>query len=121
MDELLNNTYYGNTVLEWLTALIIILAAVVVGKFLYWVSGNLIRRLTSKTKTALDDTILDMVEEPVVLLLTIAGTWYGLSTLALPELADSWRLDRRTRHRRPGASHGRKGHRIERLRWLYHL
>jgi hypothetical protein len=38
MEEILSKTYYGNTVLDWLVALVIILGAVIVGKILYWVS-----------------------------------------------------------------------------------
>ncbi len=67
-------TYYGNTVLDWLIALAIILAAVVFGKIVYWIFSNVARRVTAKTKTSLDDIILDMVEEPVVLVLAI-GIW----------------------------------------------
>ena len=90
MEELLTNTYYGNTVLKWLVALAIILAAVVLGKIVYWIFSKVARRVTAKTKTSLDDIILDMVEEPVVLVLTIAGIWYGLNTLELPETAHTW-------------------------------
>ena len=90
MKEILSNTYYGNTALEWLIALAIILAAIVLGKIVYWIFGNVARRFTAKTKTSLDDIILDMIEEPVVLVLTIFGIWYGLSRLELPETAHTW-------------------------------
>ena len=90
MEELLTKTYYGNTALEWLIALAVILAAVVLGKIAYWIFANVARRVTAKTKTSLDDIILDMVEEPVVLVLTIGGIWYGLSMLELPETAHNW-------------------------------
>jgi MscS family membrane protein len=83
--EFFERTYYGNTVTEWLTAAGIILGAVVVGKILYWICGGVLRRLTAKTKTRLDDIILDMVEEPIVFALTLAGIWYGLDTLVLSE------------------------------------
>ena len=43
------------------------------------------KKLSSKTKTKIDDIIVDMVEEPVVLALAIVGMWYGLHRLDFPE------------------------------------
>jgi len=90
MEELLSRTYYGNTVLDWAIAFGIIIAAFLVGKIVYWLSSTVFRQLTKRTKTNLDDIILDMVEEPLVFALTVAGIWYGLRTLALPETAQVW-------------------------------
>ena len=90
MEELLSRTYYGNTVLDWAIAFGIIIAAFLVGKVVYWLSSTVFRQLTKRTKTNLDDIILDMVEEPLVFALTVAGIWYGLRTLELPEAAHVW-------------------------------
>ena len=89
-EGLLNRSYYGNTVLQWLTALAIVLAALLVGRALYWVTGNVVKKLTEKTKTRLDDLIVDMVEEPVVLVVTVAGAWIGISRLTLPTGVQLW-------------------------------
>lgn len=88
--DVLSKTFYGNTIGEWGLALLIILGAFVVGKILYWLTTNVARRLTAKTKTKLDDIIIDMIEEPIVFAVTVAGIWYGLSQLTLPEAADGW-------------------------------
>lgn len=85
MDEILNHTYYGNTAIEWLIALAIMLGSVVAGKLLYWVFGNVFKKLTSKSETKLDDIIVDMVEEPVALVVVLAGVWYALHGLELGE------------------------------------
>jgi MscS family membrane protein len=85
MDEFLAKEFYHNTVMDWGISLLIILGAVVAGKIIYWIFGNIVKKLTSKTKTKIDDIIIDMVEEPVVLALTIVGLWYGLHRLAFPE------------------------------------
>lgn len=79
--EFLEKTFYGNTVLQWLTALAIIVAALIVGKALYWVFQNVARKLTAKTKTRLDDIILDMIEEPIVVIVTVLGFWTAFNTL----------------------------------------
>jgi MscS family membrane protein len=89
-DGFLTKTYYGNTVLDWALALGIVIVAMVVGKTLYWFCKTVLRKLTRKTETKLDDIILDMIEEPVVLAATVFGIWYGLRTLTLPEEAQTW-------------------------------
>ena len=89
-EGLLGRSYYGNTVLQWLTALVIVLIALLVGRALYWATGNVIKKLTDKTKTRLDDLVVDMVEEPVVLVVTVAGAWIGIKQLALSVAAQHW-------------------------------
>jgi MscS family membrane protein len=81
----LDKFYYDNTVLNWLVFLGIILGAIVVAKLFYWFSKTVIKKLTAKTKTKLDDILVDMLEEPVVLGIVTAGLWYGYSHwLAFP-------------------------------------
>ena len=89
-EDILTQTYYGNTVAEWATSLGIIVAALVVGKALYWIFSKTMRALTSKTKTMLDDIIIDMIEEPIVFAICVWGIWYGISRLHLPETAQEW-------------------------------
>ncbi len=81
MQEFLETTYYGNTIVQWLTALAIIVGALIVGKTLYWVFQNVARKLTAKTDTRLDDIILDMIEEPLVVIITVFGFWTAVNTL----------------------------------------
>jgi MscS family membrane protein len=89
-EDLMGQTYYGNTVLQWLTALAFIVGALVVGRLIYWIFGNIVKKLTAKTKTKLDDIIIDMIEEPIVFIVTVSGAWVGLSLLTLPELVERW-------------------------------
>jgi len=89
-EGILTKSYYGNTVGEWAIALAIIVGAILVGKALYWLCSTTLRRLTAKTETKVDDIIIDMVEEPIVFAITVAGIWWGLGTLALPEAAERW-------------------------------
>ncbi len=85
MEAILEATYYGNTVLEWGWALAIIVGALVIGKTVYWIFQNVARKLTAKTQTKLDDIILDMIEEPIVVILTVLGFRLAVNTLALPD------------------------------------
>ena len=68
----------------------ITVAAVVVGKIVYWIIKNVVHKLTSKTQTKLDDIIVDMIEEPIMFAIIIAGAWWGLTTLTFGEKAESW-------------------------------
>ncbi len=89
-EQILTKTYYNNTIGAWATALAIVVAALVVGKILYWISKNLLVKLTSKTETKFDDIILDLIEEPIVFGFTAAGIWFGLQTLTLGGRVRGW-------------------------------
>ncbi len=83
MSDFFNNTYYDNTIGQWATAFGIMLGSLIVGKILYWLCSSVIKKLTARTRSNLDDVIVDMVEEPVIVALTVAGVLVGLSTLEL--------------------------------------
>lgn len=87
MQDFLATEFYNNTILNWGISLLIILGAIVAGKVIYWFFSNVIKKITDKTKTKIDDIIIDMIEEPVVLALTIIGLWYGLHRL---EFSAEW-------------------------------
>ena len=85
MDELLTQTYYGNTIQDWAIALGIILGSVILGRAVFWVFSRIVRMFTSRTKTQFDDILVDMVEEPAVAMIIASGIWFGLQSLVLPE------------------------------------
>ncbi len=81
MEGILETTFYGNTIFAWMRAFAIIVAALIVGKTVYWIFQNVARKLTEKTETKLDDIIIDMIEEPIVVILTVLGFGIGFNTL----------------------------------------
>jgi MscS family membrane protein len=85
MTELLQQSYYGNTLETWLTSLIIIVLSILLGKAVYWIFSKVVRVFTKKSETKIDDILVDMVEEPVVFLIIVTGIWFGLHMLTLPE------------------------------------
>jgi len=85
MQELLSQTYYGNTLQSWAIALTIIVLSVMLGKVIYWVFSKFVRLFTSRTKTRLDDIIVDMIEEPAVFLVIVFGIWFAFKSLVLTE------------------------------------
>jgi len=90
VSNILENTYYNNTVLEWATAFGIMLGALVGGKILYWMCSAFLKKITAKTRSNLDDLIVDLAEEPVIVGLTVVGVVVGINTLTLSPGAESW-------------------------------
>jgi MscS family membrane protein len=89
-EDLFNKTFYNNTLSAWLLAGSIIIVFIILGKITYWLCTKVIKRLTSRTKSKLDDIVLDMVEEPVVLSIVLVGIWYALSTLRIQAHIQDW-------------------------------
>lgn len=89
-ENFFSKQFYGSTISQWLVALFIIVASVVIGRALYWVIKNFVRRITSRTKTKLDNIIIDMIEEPLVFAIVLAGIWFGLKTLTFNETVELW-------------------------------
>ena len=89
MPEFLQATFYNNTILEWLTAMGIVLGVYILSKIVYRIFSKVIRTITSKTKTKLDDIIVDMIEEPIVASLVIGGIWFALMGLNMSESASA--------------------------------
>tara|TARA_B100000809_G_C15125786_1_gene526180 strand:+ start:894 stop:1952 length:1059 start_codon:yes stop_codon:yes gene_type:complete len=85
MNNFLTIEFYHNSISDWGITLLIILGSIVAGKVIYWFFGNVVKKLTEKTKTKVDDIIVDMIEEPIVLALAIIGMWYGLNRLYFPQ------------------------------------
>jgi MscS family membrane protein len=93
MPEVLSQEFYGNTILQYLSAAGIIIASLIAGKLMYWMTSGFIKRLASKTESELDDLIVDLVEEPVVFALVVAGVRYALTTLHFADWMVIW-IDR---------------------------
>lgn len=89
MSDILTKTYYGNTVQDWAIALGIMIASIIVAKVAYFVFSRFLKGVAGKTKTNLDDIIIDMIEEPIAVAIVLAGIWYGFKTLNASEAISS--------------------------------
>lgn len=89
-DNLFSDTFYGNTILDWVISLSIIVGAVVVGKIIYWFLSKILKRFTQKSKTKLDDILIDMMEEPLVVVVVLIGISYGLNRLTFTDGMDAF-------------------------------
>lgn len=81
MEEFFLKQWYGNDIKSWLISLGIIVGAIIVGKLMYWFCSKILKELTKKTKSRIDDILVDMLEEPIVLGIIVAGAWWGFSRL----------------------------------------
>lgn len=85
MSEFLAKTYYGNTVEQWGISLGILLIFILLAKISYWVIGKTVKQFTSKTKTKLDDLIVDKMEEPVIMMIILSGFLIAFHRLTFKE------------------------------------
>jgi MscS family membrane protein len=71
--EFLTLSIWGNSVRSYLIALVIILFFVAAGKLFSIVVVSILKRITRKTKTTVDDILVSIIEKPAVFALFIAG------------------------------------------------
>lgn len=90
MLEFLDQTFYGNKISAWAIALGIFFGAIIVAKICYWIIGKYVKKLTAKTKTNLDDLLVDKLEEPVVYAIGIVGFYWGFQNLKFGEGVDNF-------------------------------
>jgi len=80
---MLEQTFYGNTLHDWLISLIIIACALVLNKGIVLLNKHVIQKITVKTKNKLDDILFKMLESPVLLGITLAAIWFAARRLEL--------------------------------------
>ena len=81
MEEFFSKTFYGNTVEQWFYSLLFVLGGILFSKAIYWVIKEVVKKLTAKTKTSIDDALIEAVEKPVVYGIVLSGMWMGFNRL----------------------------------------
>lgn len=90
MKEFLSQEFYGNSIQSWAISLGILFGAVIVAKIAYWVIGKYVKKITAKTKSNLDDLLVDKLEEPVVYGIGILGFFWGFQRLSFGDNVDNF-------------------------------
>ncbi len=88
--DFLQNTFLGNTLEHWLIALAWAVGGIILARILYKVVGSIARKLTAKTRSNLDDLIVDKLEEPLVLALTIIALRSAYAQLSFGDSVDDF-------------------------------
>jgi len=90
-DNFFNKTFYSNTIGEWALALLFLTGTIIVAKIIYWIFGTVLKKASKKTKSQLDDILLDKLEEPLMFFIVIAGIWFCFhKILSFEETATIW-------------------------------
>ena len=90
MKDFLAQQFYGNSIQNWLISCAIILGSIVIGKVMYWIIGRYVKAITAKTKSGLDDLLVDKLEEPAVYGLVILGFYWGFQRLTFGDGVDNF-------------------------------
>lgn len=83
MLPILNEVYLGNSLLDYSIFFGIILAALIIGRIIFFISKTVLKHRAEKTKTKLDDILVAVLEKPLVFLIFIIGLIVALRTLVL--------------------------------------
>lgn len=85
LDTILwNNTYY-----QFMVLLISIVVGIAGGKVFYLISSQVIKIFTAKTKSKLDDILIDVLEKPIIFIIFLVCLHFGVSQLTLSQAADN--------------------------------
>lgn len=90
MKELLETTFLGNTVENWLFAIAFTAGAIILAKILFTIFGKIFKSAATKTASRLDDILIDMLEEPIVFAVVIIGMWWGYDFLSFSDGVEKW-------------------------------
>jgi MscS family membrane protein len=89
LKDLLNYDFfryeiYHNSSFDWLVSLLIIIASVALSRLVFWLLSKILKTVTVRSKTHLDDLIVDICRKPVILAIILGGVWWALQRLSLP-------------------------------------
>ncbi len=73
---------------DWLISLAIVGGTIVVAKLTYWSISIILRSITSRTQTKLDDLIIAKLERPAILGIILIGLYYATERLHFAEKVD---------------------------------
>ncbi|MFC1617770.1 mechanosensitive ion channel family protein [Patescibacteria group bacterium] len=81
--EFLGNLFYNPVVQNWLLFFVVLIVSLIFAKIIYSFFKYIARKTAYKTKTPFDDVFIDVVEEPVVILIFLTAFWFALPLLDL--------------------------------------
>lgn len=90
MADILAYTIWGNNLVQIALYIGILLAAILGTKLVYWLFKKVFRTLATKTKTRLDDLIVEALEKPVIFAIVLLGLYFGKGVLTFSDLVLEW-------------------------------
>ncbi|MFA6888146.1 MAG: mechanosensitive ion channel family protein [Candidatus Woesearchaeota archaeon] len=89
VTSILGMTFFGNTLLQYFIFFGILAGAAIIGKIAYYITKNFVKIFTAKTKTVLDDMLIEVAEYPAIFLIFIIGFYIAYKSLTLSENAEA--------------------------------
>ncbi|MBN1883368.1 MAG: mechanosensitive ion channel family protein [Deltaproteobacteria bacterium] len=89
----ISQEFFGNTLDRYLYFFLVVIGFTLLAKIIYRLLKHNMRKITHRTATHIDTMIVDNVEEPLVLILIVAGFHFGFKILTLTEGAKAF-IDR---------------------------
>ena len=90
IEAALKYTVFNINIFKLVSALVIILLFLTLRQLFVKVVVRMLKKLTARTKTVLDDLIVDALEIPVRFLFVVLGIWIASKVLSLPEDAQEF-------------------------------
>jgi len=88
IKEMIGQEFWGNAIWQYLVFFGLIVLGILLGKIFYYISKGKLRKAAARSKTKIDDYLIDIIEEPLVLLIITGGVWAGSRFLTLSAAAD---------------------------------
>lgn len=82
--------FLGNHPEQWFDAAVILAAGWLLGKLISWVGSVLLKKLTSRTQTQVDDDLVQALRRPLVTLITLISMIMSYQRLTMPTQVDRW-------------------------------
>jgi MscS family membrane protein len=86
----LNDTFYHNTIQNWLIAISILTASVVLAKAIYWLISKILFQIAKRTSTKLDDVVIEKIDAPVALGIILIGFRFAVEQLTFTRVIDNY-------------------------------
>ncbi|MDC0257181.1 mechanosensitive ion channel family protein [Crocinitomicaceae bacterium] len=90
VPDILQDNWGPNSIFDWVVSVVILISSLIIGKLLYKITGGIVKSFAAKTKTSLDDILVDKLEEPVVYGIVILGFYWGFNRLHFTDAVDSF-------------------------------
>ncbi|MFH1240490.1 MAG: mechanosensitive ion channel family protein [Candidatus Diapherotrites archaeon] len=87
VDPMFPQMFYGIPLSRYLLFIGTMILFFIVGKIIYKLAQTVGRQITAKSKSNIDDLILDIVEEPIVFIFIIVGLQIAFAFLAITDVA----------------------------------
>ena len=84
---------FGISLLDWGITAGLIIVSIIGAKVIFWLLSKVVSKLARKTKSQLDDLLIDLLEKPIAYIIGSFGIWKSIDWLQLGETGQG-RIDK---------------------------